>query len=197
MVGTARDAPFAHPTESFQTASLADTASRSRRRFARGLTLNFPPSHNRGRRECRAPDAPAVLRAKVKSSTHASRHGHTGNTRHSPRNGFTAYFALSPGTGLFCPRRSREMQLRKNLTPASGCQDHTTLPSASSALVSHAISVHRIPRSTSVTIAKRPSVGRDDSRLLLFLPRRQVNFRNSEIGRRSVLGANGAKLAVA
>jgi len=34
----------------------------SRRSFARGLTLNFPPSHNRGRRECRAPDAPAAAR---------------------------------------------------------------------------------------------------------------------------------------
>jgi hypothetical protein len=31
------------------------------------------------------------------------------------------------------------------LTPASGRQDHTTSPSASSALVSGALSVHRIP----------------------------------------------------
>jgi hypothetical protein len=30
----------------------------------------------------------------------------TGNIRHSPRNGFTAYSALSPGTGLSCPRHS-------------------------------------------------------------------------------------------
>jgi len=46
-----------------------------------------------------------------------------------------------------------------DLTPASGCQDHTTSPSASSALVRSAISVHRIPPPTSVTIAKRPSSG--------------------------------------
>src|ERR1700688_1219967 len=32
-----------------------------------------------------------------------------------------------------------------DLTPASGCQDHTSLPSASSALVSCTIGVHRIP----------------------------------------------------
>ena len=39
-------------------------------------------------------------------STRVSHHGHTGNTRHSPRNGFTAYFALSRVTGLSChPRR--------------------------------------------------------------------------------------------
>jgi hypothetical protein len=38
-------------------------------------------------------------------STRVSHHGHTGNTRHSPRNGFTAYIALSPVTGLSCHRR--------------------------------------------------------------------------------------------
>jgi len=54
-----------------------------------------------------------------------------------------AYIVLSPGTGLFCPRRSRDKPA--TLTPASGRQDHTPLPSASSALVCSAISVHRIP----------------------------------------------------
>src|SRR6266576_3226123 len=34
-------------------------------------------------------------------STRVSHHGHTGTTRHSPRNGFTAYFALSSVTTLF------------------------------------------------------------------------------------------------
>jgi len=45
----------------------------------------------------------ARSRACSVESTRVSHHGHTGNTRHSPRNGFTAYIALSPGTGLFCP----------------------------------------------------------------------------------------------
>ena len=40
-------------------------------------------------------------------STRVSHHGHTGNTQHSPRNGFTAYIALSPVTGLVCHRRRR------------------------------------------------------------------------------------------
>ena len=48
----------------------------------------------------------------------------------------TAYIALSPGTGLSCPRHSRRCWLLANLTPASGRQDHTPLPSASSAFVS-------------------------------------------------------------
>src|SRR5947207_9198051 len=36
-----------------------------------------------------------------KTSIRVSHHGHTGTTRHSPRNGFTAYFALSSVTTLF------------------------------------------------------------------------------------------------
>src|ERR1700727_2634063 len=58
---------------------------------------------------------------------------------------------------------------RHRLTPASGRQDHTTLPSAEALFVESASHVHRIPHSTSVTIAKRPScrggtarVGKDD-----------------------------------
>ena len=42
-----------------------------------------------------------------KTNTRVSHHGHTGFTRHSPHNGFTAYFALSPVTRLCCHRRLR------------------------------------------------------------------------------------------
>src|SRR6267378_6213247 len=41
------------------------------------------------------------LACKIKQAYERSHHGHTGTTRHSPRNGFTAYFALSPVTTLF------------------------------------------------------------------------------------------------
>src|SRR6202047_4296206 len=44
----------------------------------------------------------------------------------------TAYFVLSPVTGLYCHRRLADRHPR-NLTPASGGQDHTTLPYADSA----------------------------------------------------------------
>ncbi len=37
----------------------------------------------------------------MKKAYEHSHHGHTGTTRHSPRNGFTAYFALSSVTTLF------------------------------------------------------------------------------------------------
>jgi hypothetical protein len=54
----------------------------------------------RGRRECRALDAPAASRAKIES-TRVSHHGSdAGTARHSPRNGFTACFVISPVIGF-------------------------------------------------------------------------------------------------
>src|ERR1700731_3789881 len=99
----------------------------------------------------------------------------------------TAYVGLSPVTGLFCHRRLADIVLSKpgwadatpqNLTPASGRQDHTILPSAKS--VSRQRAVDRSqdqknppcdpvarktlprpphPHPASVTIAIRPSGG--------------------------------------
>jgi hypothetical protein len=68
---------------------------------------NRPPSKNGGSRECRVRAAPAVSCAKC---TKESAHEHTGSAeaiRHSLRNGFTAYIALSPATNSSCHRRSR------------------------------------------------------------------------------------------
>jgi hypothetical protein len=56
----------------------------------------------------------------------------------------TVSFVLSPVTGLFCHRHPRNLR-STNLTPASGCQDHTTSPSAFVPFVNGTISVHRIP----------------------------------------------------
>src|SRR6266568_6924699 len=56
----------------------------------------------------------------------------------------TVYFVLSPVTGLVCHRRQRMCGSSApgradlpsaNLTPASGRQDHTILPSAATSLV--------------------------------------------------------------
>ena len=91
-------------------------------------------------------------------STRVSHHGRAEITRHSPRNGFTAYSALSRVTGLSCHPRLAELPPR-NLTPASGRQDHTTSPSASGALRRCVPSASTASRLTSVTIAKRPFVG--------------------------------------
>jgi hypothetical protein len=117
----------------------------------------------------------------------------TTSTPESPgipaRNGFTAYVVLSPVTGLFCHRRFADIVLSlpgwadrtpQNLTPASGRQDHTILPSAKSVSRQRAVDRSRIPEnppcesrraqnaaaSTAshpafVTIMIRPSVGWD------------------------------------
>jgi hypothetical protein len=71
----------------------------------------------------------------------------------------TVSFALFPVTGLVATVTPRSLLL-KSLTPASGRQNHTTSPSADQRHSSlDVISVHRIPRPTSVTIAIRPSCG--------------------------------------
>jgi len=127
--------------------------SASSRRKAPELCRRFEPPKNRGRRECRVPAAPAASRAKVKAHER-SHHRFTGASRHSLRGGFTAYSALSPVTGLSCHRRLRDTPAR--LTPASGRQDHTALPSASSALVSRTASVHRIPPQRWLTLRNAP-----------------------------------------
>ena len=74
-------------------------------------------------------------------------HEHTGSAeafRPSLRNGFTAYIVLSPANRAFLPPSPPRSLLLENLTPASGCQDHTTLPSASATFVFRDLGVHRI-----------------------------------------------------
>jgi hypothetical protein len=71
----------------------------------------------------------------------------------------TVSFALSLVTGLVVTIVKRITP--PNLTPASGRQDHTTSPSALVPFVKGTISVHRTSDPTTVTIAIRPSVGRD------------------------------------
>jgi len=74
--------------------------------------------------------APAVSRANLDKE---SAHEHTGSAetlRPSLRNGFTAYFELSPVTGFLATVAPEKRWLLRDLTPAPGCQDHTTSPSA-------------------------------------------------------------------
>src|SRR6202166_1740819 len=116
----------------------------------------FPPFPIKGRRECRAPDAPAVSCAMVVVRCAHEHSGHTGITRHSPRNGFNGYSVLAPVLRAFWP--PSPALLLADLTPASGCQAHTASPSASSALVRDTLSVHRIPPRVD-DVAQRPFGG--------------------------------------
>jgi hypothetical protein len=91
---------------------------------------------------------------KVKS-TRASHHRFTETVRHSLRDGFNAYFVLSPVTGLFCHRRLRNSFRKLDASVgASGPHDFAVRVGA---VRRQPLRVHRIPRPTSVTIAIRPS----------------------------------------
>jgi hypothetical protein len=122
---------------------LAATASRSRRWFSARFAINIPLSEIRGRRECRALDAPQP-RVQMKKAHEHSHHGHTGITRHSPRNGFTAYFALSPAIGLVCHRRLARLLARLDAgVEASEPHDFTVRKSAPSSLAPPASTASR------------------------------------------------------
>ena len=96
-----------------------DTPSPSRDTNAPGLCTNQRPPNYRGRRECRMRAASAVSRAKgTKNCTRAYRAAEA--IRHSPRNGFTAYSALSLVTGLVCHHRRRDAKHRRQLDASVG-----------------------------------------------------------------------------
>jgi hypothetical protein len=77
-----------------------------------------------------------------------SHHGHTGLARHSPRNGFNAYIALSPVTGLSCHRRLRGYPHRLDASVgASGPHDFAVRRSMP--IVADIARVHCFPHPTS------------------------------------------------
>ena len=79
------------------------------------------------------------------------------SSRHSLRNGFTAYIVLSPvRPGFVVTVALRHLAKRGTCIGAPGPHDFAVRDSLVR-LVRHR--VHRIPLPTSVTIAKRPSCG--------------------------------------
>jgi hypothetical protein len=74
-------------------------------------------------------------------------HEHTGSagaSRPSLRNGFTAYFVLSPANGSFATVAFEKLSPLSDLMPAPRHQDHTTSPYTQGAYVYRASHVHRI-----------------------------------------------------
>ncbi len=73
--------------------------------------------------------------------------------------------------------RTQWFNFPRNLTPASGRQDHTTSPSATQRSRQSAPRVHRISLPTFVTIAKRPFEWEETVKLIkLLLPNREANY---------------------
>ena len=168
------------------TAVTADTPSRSRDMNCPRFASSFALLENRGRREDRVRAAPAVSCA---TCTEENAHEHTGpaeSIRPSLRNGFTAYFVLSRrriplatvAGGLMVRPPGRAGKTSADLAPATGART-TRLgrplqrrrqrasiahrPKARPAIIPARLTLprppHPIPRF--VTIAKRPSGGRD------------------------------------
>jgi hypothetical protein len=103
--------------------------------------------------------------------------GSTGIIRPSLRNGFNGFLRALPGDRALLPPSPPRSLLLENLTPASGRQDHTTSPYASRRIRLRAACVHRIPRSTSVTIAIRPSArGGTSESIMVILANREAKY---------------------
>ena len=84
--------------------------------------------------------------------THTSNNEYTGITRHSRTQWFYDLFRALPGDRACLPPSSADQVLSKpgwadlnsaNLTPASGRQDHTTSPYATTSLVRVLLIAHR------------------------------------------------------
>jgi hypothetical protein len=135
------------------------------KQMASEFSKNLKPSAHRGRGECRVPIAPAASRGKKQNHTSLFTARTTGNHPAFPHaNGFNGFLRALPGDRACCLRHLQD-HLLASLTPASGRQNHTTSPSASSAFVFRTRSVHRIPHPTFVTIGQTPLLsGRDGAR---------------------------------
>ena len=117
-------------------------------RIAPEACRKLPALINRGRREDRVLAAPAVSRADCAKQ---NAHEHTGSAetlRPSLRNGFTAYFVLSPVNGLLATVVPQRRYPLRNVTPPPRRQDHTTSPYVQATLV----------KRTLASTATRPSL---------------------------------------
>ena len=134
-----------------------ETAVRSRGALASGLRKSCPLGKQRAQGK---PGAWCTRSLVCKSKKHTSKSPQV----HRKRPGLpcamvlTVSFVLAPETGLCCLRFLVRCASIVTTISASGYQAHTTSPSTELARSSsRATGVHRIPRSTFVTIAIRPS----------------------------------------
>ena len=142
--------------------------------FARGILL-VPPSSQRAQGMPGARCTRSLAYDKKTKYTSVVTTGHTGKARHSPRNGFNGCYVLAPVLRACWP--PSPACLNANLTPASRCQAHTSLPSASGAPVRSTISVHRIPPRV-VDVAQRPfgGAGREQYRIIRIFGKEEYFF---------------------
>ena len=102
----------------------------------------------------------ARSRACSVESTRVSHHGHTGNTRHSPRNGFNGFLRALPGDRALLPPSPAKVAFRKLDASVGASGPHDFAVREISAHVQRAARVHRIPFRVD-DVGQRPSVARD------------------------------------
>src|SRR5258707_8104118 len=113
------------------------------------------------------------LACEINKAHERSHHGHTGNYPAFPAQWFYGLLRALPGDQA-CLTPSPAL-LIADLTPALGRQNDTTWPYAA-VRSSSALTASTASRPAFVTIAKRPSEGRDRIAIVLILPRRQAKF---------------------
>jgi len=134
--------------------------SRSRRMlFSRGVHLS-PPSPNRGRRECRAADAPAVSCARSSRKRTRAYRSHR-NHPAFPTQWFTAYIVLSSANGLSCHRRPQEAFASQKLDTSVGVSGPHDFTVRNKALSSRAPPAATASCPALVTLANAPPMGQD------------------------------------
>src|SRR5580700_8217607 len=134
--------------------AFAETASRSRRRFARGRSLIFRLLIDRGRRECRVTTSPmARLQQKKQAAVTTGRAGSTG---------IPCAMVLRVIRALLGDHRlvaTVTRKTREHLRDLSACfgapEPHDFAVRFRLRSSTHSQSVHRVPLPTSVTTAKR------------------------------------------
>src|SRR4029077_12497302 len=94
-IGESRDSGF----DASHRPGMTATTPRSRGAMCPSCARTVRPKKSEGAGNAGRAMHPQP-RVQMKKVHEHSHHGHTGTTRHSPRNGFTAYFALSPVTML-------------------------------------------------------------------------------------------------
>jgi hypothetical protein len=152
-------APAPHIVSLMRATMSSNTPLSSRDAFSPELFDYVVPLNREGAGSAGCWPHPRALRAKEMHFCARKHRQGSRNNRHSLRNGFTAYTWSPRSTGLVSLRRLAFVT--QGLTPASGDRDRTTSPYAlarsSSRQTRPCQNVHRIPPSTFVTIAKRPS----------------------------------------
>jgi hypothetical protein len=178
-------------TSRFDVRELKDT-----RPHSRDTTCPSCSKQNRPRTSKRAQGMPGDGLTHGPPATKAGGSHHRSSPPPAfPARWFTAYIAISPGTGLSCPRRLRDNLA--NLASASGGQDHATSPSASATFVSRAIRVHRIPAPHIVTIGRNVPLHRGGMResMVLICPTPQAADWHDEQFAHGVYATTGCLIA--